>query len=466
MGEAPYFIAGEDRTMDAIEKKTPLFSNKVLVGMTIPIILDALLAIVAGMVDSAMVSSAGEAAVSAVSLVDAINLLFISAFSGMAIGGSVVTSQYVGRRDYKHASVSANQLLYLSTAIAIAFMAVLLCLRVPLLRLIYGTIEADVFEGAKIYFFYTLLGYPFFAVGASSAAVLRSMGRTRQAVTITVFYNILNVIGNAILIYGFKLGVAGAAISTTCSRIVYAALGMWLAHNKGLPARFEEVFKFRLNFDVMRRVFRVGATNGMESSLFHIGKILITSLISSFGTVAIAANSVASTLNNIGWTIVNGFGTVLLPVVGQCIGAGEPGQAKTNMKKLLTAATIVMFTLYSSIFLLRNQLVQLFDFGKEALEASAYYTGVMALGSIFSLYSFAFVPVQAFRAAGDVRYTTTLSLSSMFAFRVALCYVINALFPKAGLMCVCIGMWADWTFRSVMNIIRYRSGKWLHKRLV
>ena len=292
------------------------------------------------------------------------------------------------------------------------------------------------------------------------------MGRTRQAVTITVFYNILNVIGNAILIYGFKLGVAGAAISTTCSRIVYAALGMWLAHNKGLPARFEEVFKFRLNFDVMRRVFRVGATNGMESSLFHIGKILITSLISSFGTVAIAANSVASTLNNIGWTIVGSFGTVLLPVVGQCIGAGEPGQAKTNMKKLLTAATIVMFTLFSSVFLLRSQLVQLFDFGKEALEASAYYTGVMALGSIFSLYSFAFVPVQAFRAAGDVRYTTTLSLSSMFAFRVALCYVINALFPTAGLMCVCIGMWADWTFRSVMNIIRYRSGKWLHKRLV
>ncbi len=452
--------------MDAIEKRAPLFTNKVLVGMTIPIILDALLAIVAGMVDSAMVSSAGEAAVSAVSLADAINLLFIATFSGMAIGGSVVTSQYIGKRDYKHACVSANQLLYLSTAIAVFFMAALLCLRVPLLRLVYGSIEADVFENAKIYFFYTLLGYPFFAVGASSAAVLRAMGKNRQAVTITIFYNILNVIGNAILIYGFKLGVAGAAISTTCSRVVYAVMGVWLAHNKDLPAHFEKILKFRLDFSVMRRVFRIGITNGMENSLFYVGKILITSLIATFGTIAIAANSVASTLNNIGWTIVGSFGTVLLPVVGQCIGAGEPEQAKINMKKLLAAATVIMFTLFATVFLLRHQLVRLFDFGQEALDASAYYTGVMALCSIFSLYSFAFVPMQAFRAAGDIRYTTILSLSSMFAFRVALCFALNALFPSMGLMCVCVGMWADWVFRSVMNIIRYRSGKWLHKQMV
>lgn len=452
--------------MDAIEKRAPLFTNKALVGMTIPVILDALLAIVAGMVDSAMVSSAGEAAVSGVSLVDAINLLFITAFSGMAVGGSVVTSQYIGKRDYKHASASANQLLYLSTAIATVFMAVLLFLQEPLLRLVYGNVEQDVFENAKIYFFYTLLGYPFFAMGASGAAVLRSMGRTRQAVAITVLYNVLNVIGNALLIYGFQMGVAGAAISTTFSRVVYAGLGLWLAHNKALPAHFEKLLKFKLDFDVIRRVFRIGITNGIEGALFHIGKIMISSLIATFGTVAIAANSVASTLNNIGWTIVGAFGTVLLPVVGQCIGAGELEQAKKNAKKLLLAATVTTFILFSGVFFLRGQLVRLFNFGPEALEASAYYTGVMALCSICSLYSFSFVPMSIFRAAGDVRYTTPLGLSSMFAFRVALCYVINAIFPSAGLMCVCIGMWADWAFRSVMNIIHYRRGKWLHKQLI
>ncbi|MBR2937746.1 MAG: MATE family efflux transporter [Oscillospiraceae bacterium] len=452
--------------MDAIEKRPLMFTNKALVTMTIPIILDALLAIVAGMVDSAMVSSAGEAAVSAVSLVDSVNLLFISAFSGMAVGGSVVTSQYVGKRDYRHASVSANQLLYLSTAVALVFMTLLLCAREGVLRLVYGNIDADVFQNASTYFLFTLLGYPFFAMGASSAAVLRSMGKNRQAVTITVLYNILNVIGNAVLIYGFHLGVAGAAISTTVSRMVYAAVGMWLAHNKALPAHFEGLLKFRLDMDVIRRVFKTGVTNGMEGSMFHIGKILLSSLVASFGTVTIAANSVANTLNNVGWVIVGGFGTVLLPVVGQCIGAGEEAQAKTNAKKLFTAATVATYLLFGGVFLLRHQLVRLFDFNQEALQVCAYYTGVYAVLSMGSVYSFSFVPIQAFRAAGDIRYTTVLGLASMFGFRVALSYILNAIFPQLGLMSVCIGMWADWMFRSVMNVIHFLSGKWVRKRLV
>lgn len=451
--------------METLEKK-PLFTNKMLIAMTIPIILDALLGIAAGMVDSAMVSSAGEAAVSAVSLVDSINILFITAFSGIAIGGSVVTSQYIGKRDYKNATVSANQLLYAAAGLSIAATLLLLCFHVPLLRLVYGKIEADVFENARIYFVITLLGYPFSAIGGSSAAVLRSMGKNRQAVSITVAFNIVNVIGNATLIYGFKMGVAGAAISTTISRMIYAISGLWLAHNKKLPAHFEQLLKFRLDFSVMRRVLRVGMVSGMESSLFYIGKILISSLLSTFGTIAIAANSVSNTINNIGWSIVGGFGTVLLPVVGQCIGAGEPEQAKQNMKKLLTAATVFMVVMFGSVFLLRNQLVRLFDFSDEALEAAAYYTGVLAIFSLASFYSFAFVPVNAFRATGDVRYTTTLSLSSMFAFRVALVYVIHWLFPESGLMCINIGMLVDWSFRSLMNFIHYRSGKWLKKSLV
>ena len=452
--------------MDAIKGRAPLFTNKMLVAMTIPIILDALLTIAAGMVDSAMVSSAGEAAVSAVSLVDSINILFITAFSGIAIGGSVVTSQYIGKRDYKNATVSANQLLYAAAGLSVVVTMLLLCFHVPLLRLVYGKIEADVFANAKVYFAITLLGYPFSAIGGSSAAVLRSMGKTRQAVSITVAFNIVNVIGNATFIYGFHMGVAGAAISTTVSRMVYAISGLWLAHNKKLPAHFEKLLKFRLDFYVMRRVLRIGMVNGMDNCLFYVGKILITSLISSFGTVAIAANAVANTINNFGWTVVGSFGTVLLPVVGQCIGAGEVKQAKRNMKKMIGAATVVMVIMFSAVFLLRNQLVLLFDFGEEALKESAYYTGVMALSSLACLYSFAFVPNQAFRAAGDVRYPSVVSLFSMFTFRAGLCYVINWLFPTAGLMCVCIAQWADWLFRAVMNLFHYRSGKWLKKSLV
>lgn len=450
----------------ATTPRPPLFTNKALVGLTIPVILDALLGIIAGMVDSAMVSSAGEAAVSAVSLVDAINILFISVFSSIAVGGSVVTTQYVGSRNYKQACVSANQLFYAGTAISAVLMVVMLCLEETLLRLIYGNIEPVVFDNAVTYFSITLLGYPFSAMGNASTAVLRSMGKNRQAVSTSITFNIVNVIGNAVLIYGFDMGVAGAAISTTFSRVVFAAMGLILAHRKKLSVHFSGLLRFRLDFDVMRRVLRIGLTNGMEGGLFHVGKIMISSLVASFGTVFIAANSVSGTINNIGWTIVGSFGTVLLTVVGQCVGAGELEQAKAYFRKILAAASLAMVAMFGTVFLLRHQLVRLFDFGPESLETAAYYTGVSALFSIVSVYSFSFVPMNAFRAAGDIRYAVSLSLISMFVFRVASCYVINWLFPQLGLMCVYVGMGLDWLFRSVMNIWRYRSGKWMHKRLI
>jgi len=452
--------------MELTERKPLRFTNKTIMAMVIPEMLASLLAIVAGLVDSVMVSSAGEAAVSAVSLVDTINLLFITAFTGMANGGSVITSQYLGKRDYKKACVSANQLFYLATAVATGLMTVLLCFREPVLRLVYGQLEADVFQNASIYFMWTLMGFPFFAMGASSTAVLRSVGKNRQAVATAITYNVLNVIGNATLIYGFHMGVAGAAISTSASRVVYAVLGMWLAHRESLPAHFEGLIKFRFDKDVLHRVFRIGLANGTENSLFHVGKVLISGLLATFGTAAIAAYSASYTLNNIGWVIVSAFGTVMLTVVGQCVGAGEPEQAKLNIRKLVGAATAALLVLFSGIFLLRNQLVRLYDFEPDTLKLAGYYTGVGAIASLTSLYSFSFVPANGFRAAGDIRFTMIFSSACMFVCRVGFSFVAYWIKPELGPVCIYIGMWADWIVRTVVNIIRYRSGKWLHKRLV
>lgn len=452
--------------MAAIEKRPLMFSNKALVSMTIPVMLSSILSIVAGMVDSAMVSSSGPAAVSAVSLVDAINILCITIFSGMASGGGVIMSQYIGHRDYKQARATANQIVYIVASMATVVMLVLLCLQEPVLRLIYGNLDADVFENCKTYFFLTLWGYPFSAIGESSVYVLRSMGKNRQAAVCTISFNVVNVIGNSILIFGFGMGVAGAAIATTASRITYAIMGLWMANNKNLPARFEKLLKFRLDFHIIRRVVRIGSASSLEFGLFYGGRILITSLIATFGTVMITANSVANTLNNVGWVIVGSFGTALMPVIGQCIGADEKEQAKYYMKKMVGAGTVAMFVLFSSVYLLRHQLVRLYDFDEATLEACAYYTGIHALFSMGAFYSLAFAPVSGFRAAGDVRYATVLSIVSMFTFRVVLSYLLNYLFPGLGLMCVMIGAAVDWSVRSVCNIIRYRSGKWLYKRVI
>ena len=452
--------------MDITQKKGYMFSDRTLIAMLIPLVLDALLTIAAGMVDSAMVSTAGEAAVSAVSLVDSLCLLFITFSNAISIGGGVVTSQYLGKRNYERASVSANQIFYAAVSVSTAFMILVLPVREWLLELVYGRVEADVFENASTYFFYILLGFPFFAMGAASAAVLRSMGKNRQAATATIAYNLLNVVGNAILIYGCKMGVAGAAISTTLSRVFYAVLGLYLAHRKELPARFQKLWRLRVDFDIMGRVLKVGMTQGVENGLIHFSKILIASLVSSLGTAAIAANSVSFSITNVHWSVTNAFSTVALTVVGQCIGAGAHDQARYYTKRITAAASVVAILISGSIFLLRNHLVLLFDFEPENLALCARYTGIGALCAACSFCAVAFVPVSAFRAAGDIRYAMAVSVGSVVVFRLGMCYLLHALFPGMGLLCVYLGMFMEWVCRSSMNVWWYRRGKWLRKKLI
>ncbi len=443
----------------------PIFTKRALVALAIPIILDALLAIAAGIVDTVMVSSAGEAAVAAVSNVDSLNIMFIMMFNALATGGVVVCSQYIGAQNIENAKKSANQLLYGSVIVATAIAVVLLCLIPQIISLVYPNLEAAVFENCKTYFFWTILGYLFFAVGSSCMALLRAQARSNIALIISIVVNLINVVGNAILIYGAGLGVAGAAVATTISRVVWAIVGVAMLKNPNLIVRLENLHKFKLDFDILRRVLKVGIPNGIENGLFQLGKILVSSLIASFGTVANAAYSVAYTLNNIGWVIIGAFGPVLLTVVGQCMGADEKEQARQYTKNIINFSYILLVLIFGLTFLLRNYLVLMFDFGTETLEQCAYYTGVVSVFAICSFYSWSFLPLAAFRAAGDTRFALVSSVSLMFIFRVALAYVLAYLFDF-GLMSVWIAMAIDWVARVIINIIRFRSNKWLTKKII
>ncbi|MBQ9986229.1 MAG: MATE family efflux transporter [Oscillospiraceae bacterium] len=451
--------------MDKTLSDKPMFSNRDLVNLTIPLIFDALLVIAAGVVDTAMVSSAGEAAVSGVSLVDSLNLLFVTIFNALATGGVVVTSQYIGKGDVENANRSANQVFYLLLSFSLVLTLLLMCFIPQLLNLVYSGIEADVFENARTYFFWILLGYPFLAVGNCCTALMRSMGKNRLSVILTSGYNILNVIGNAILIYGFDMGVAGAAISTSLSRVIFAIAGVWIMHDRHLKVCFDKLYKVCIDGDMLKRIIIIGGGNGIEQGLFQVGKVLVASLVSSLGTIAIAANSVASTVTNIGWSTIGAFSTSLLPIVGQCMGAGKTAQAKMYSKKMFRAASVAVIILFGLIFLLRNQLVLLFSFEEEALREAAYYTGVASLFTILSGYSWSFLPMATFRASGDTKYAVCLAVGTMFAFRVGLAYLLNYLFDL-GLLAVWIGMWTDWFCRSCVNRIHFYRGKWMNKKVI
>lgn len=442
-----------------------MFSNRALVSLAVPIAFEALLSIMAGLVDSAMVSSCGEAAVSAVSLIDSINLLLIGFFSALGYGGTVVVSQYIGNGNRESAKESSKQVIYAVTIVSLVVTLLVLPFVSQIIGLIYPGLETDVFEYSKSYFFITVIGYAPAAIGLACSSLLRAQGKSRTAFFHGTIVNMLNVVGNAFFIYVCDMEVAGAALSTTLIRFLYAILGIIFLRSKSLEVPLERILHYRPDFRILKKIFLIGGTNGLETSLFYVGKLILSSLIASFGTIATAAYAVSFNIFNIAANTICSLGTALLTVVGQCIGAREKEQARYYTKKLTNVAFVLVVVFYGLIFLFRNKLVLLFGFSDEALREAAYYTGVAALVSIFSIYSHAFVPMNAFRAAGDVKYPLTVSLASMFVFRIGLAFVLATVFDMK-LMAVWIGMWADWIFRAILNMFRINGNKWLNKKIV
>lgn len=451
--------------MQQIDTEKLMFSNKKLFTMILPLMLNAVLSIMVGFVDSVMVSSTGEAAVSAVSLVDAINITVVGLLASLATGGSIVTAQYLGAGDQEQAKASARQLIYLVVGLALLCMIPMLLLHRQVLSLIYGSVAPDVAAEAQGYFFWTLLGYPFVALNNASSAIMRARTKNAKAVSITICSNLVNVIGNAVLIYGFRLGAAGAGMATTIGRMAATVVSVYMLQSQGQFLRLRELFPIKPDVRTMKRVLGIGIGTGMENFLFKFGKLLLSSVIATLGTAAIAANSVANTVGNFGWEIVGALGSVMMIVVARCIGAEDIDQAKYYVKKILTIGFCMMLILFGGIFLLRDQIVLLFDFTPEVRALCAEYIAIMVAVTVLGTHCFVFVPKAALRAAGDIRYAFIVSVTSMFVMRVGvgilLCVVL-----KMGLLGIWLGMGADFLFQTLCNFARLRSGKWLKKKLI
>lgn len=442
-----------------------MFSNRALLALVVPLVLESILSLSAGIVDTIMVSSAGETATSGTSLAGPIHALLITLFSALAHGGVVLTTQYIGSGDMERARSSARQLLYSSTAVAIIFSLLCMAFLPQILTFLFPTVESAVFESTKTYLFWILVGVPFFAVGGACADLLRAQANTKIPLIMSIFINVLNIIGNAILIYKFNMGVLGAALSTTFARVVYAAIGLILCRREKLQVPLTKIFPIKLDFKIMRGILKIGGANGFENLLFYSGRIILSSIVATFPTIYIAANSVSESLCNFGWASLNTLGTALITVVGQCIGAGETDQAKYYTKKITRISTLFMVVVFAAIFLLRKQLVLLFGFGEDTLIKAADLTAVGVVVTIFSLYSHAFVPSSAFRAAGEISFPFVSSIASMFVFRIGLTLLLIKV-TSIGFISIWIGMWADWVFRSVLNTIHFYRGKWLDKKAI
>lgn len=449
------------------------FTRQQLFKLIFPLLIQQILAVTIGLADSMMVSSAGEEAVSGVSLVNSLDILLITMFSALASGGAIVTSQFIGKGDLDLANRSAKQLIYVTTGVALVVSTVVLLLRVPLLDLLFGDVEAAVMSHALAYFLFIALSFPFLAIYDSGAAILRSMGKSTVTMTVSVGMNLMNVVGNAVLIFGFHLGAAGAAIATLISRVVGAAIMLLVIHNKNNPVHIEHLFHYRPNGILIKRILRVGIPSGLENSMFQFGKLLTQSLISSMGTAAIAANSVAHMLATFQYMPGQAINLAMVTVVGQCIGAQEKKEASRYARILIGITYIALWVMCILSVLCGKFVIGIYNVSPEA-SATAYKLIVYHSIIAAAIWPIAFTLPGAFRSASDVSFPLIVSAFSMWAFRVGTSYFIAlsavsifGLFtvPAFGLgvLGVWIAMTLDWVFRAIMFGWRYVSNKWLTK---
>ena len=441
-----------------------LFSRKDLRKLIIPLVIEQLLAISIGLFDTLMVSSCGEAAVSGVSLVDSISVLLIQILSALATGGAVVCSQYIGKRMPERARLSAGQLIFIMLASSGAVMAAVLILHRFLLRAIFGQIDAEVMANAEIYFFISALSYPFLGVYNAGAALFRAIGNSKISMYTSLVMNVINIGGNAVLIFGFGLGVKGAASATLFARIVSALVMLILLMRKDNPLCITAKTCLRPQWYVIGRILKIGIPSGIENGMFQVGKLLVSSLTATFGTAAIAANAVANSIA--GFANIPGIaiGLAMVTVIGRCIGAGEKEQAKYYSKRLMGLAYLGMAASNVTLLLGVRPLTSCFRLSAEAYGITVELLTVFAVLAML-IWPLSFALPNVLRAAGDARYTMGVSVFSMWVFRVASSYFFAGTLGL-GVMGVWIGMYVDWVFRSLFFILRYQRGRWLEKRVV
>ena len=436
----------------------PLFTKRALAALIGPLLVEQALGVMIGMADTVMVSSLGEAAVSSVSLVDNVNVLLFQVFSALAAGGAVVVSQYVGSGDRERGCDAAGQLYRVSFLLSAVIAIPSLLFNRAILTAVFGRLDENVLRGAMVYYMISAFSYPFLALYNAGAALFRAMGNSRVSMYASMVMNLVNVAGNALLIYGLKMGVAGAAAASLFARALGAVYLTARLRSPRNMIRVEKLWKPVFRRDMIGRILKIGVPNGLENGMFQIGKLVVMNLIASLGTMAIAANAVVSSMASLATLPGNGVGLGLITVVGQCMGAGRPDEASANVRRLMMACHAMMSVTCGALFFFSRQVVGFYNLSSEAGALASHIIRFYSVWCVL-IWPESFTLPCALRGAGDARFTMTVSILSMWACRIGLCYLLTLRFGM-GLPGVWVAMIIDWAVRMAAFVVRFARGKW------
>lgn len=441
-----------------------LFNRKELFKLIFPLMIELALTLFVGMIDSVMVSSVGEAAVSGVSLIDSVFQLLIYIFAAFGTGGAVVAGQYLGAGKREEARDTSGQLVWFSGLVSLGIMGIIYLLRKLLLTVVFGAITPEVYACANSYLLIVVLSIPALSVYESGAAIFRTMGNSQITMYLSAMMNVINICGNVFFIYFLKFGTAGAATATVIARYAAAVVMICLLLQKKRVLHLEKTLHYHLDGMQIRRILSIGVPNGIENGLFQAGKIILASLVAGFGTSAITANAVCQTVAGI--QVIPGTAAQLAAttVVARCIGAKDEQQARYYNRVLLLLSYIALFVFCGLMWLALPVILNRYHLSRATAELTSQMVLVHTIGAVF-IWPLTFVLPASMRAAGDVRFAMVISIISMWVFRIGAAYLFAKVLGT-GALGVWLAMVCDWLFRAVVFSVRWLGGKWKEYRMI
>lgn len=426
--------------------------------MIVPLFLEQLLVMLVGMADTLVVSYAGEAAVSGVSLVNQFNTIFIYLFTALASGGAVVISQYIGRNENDSAGESASQLLLFSTLFSILMAVLILVGKRGMLGLLFGRVEDSVMQACITYLRISAYSYPALAVYNAGAAVYRSLGKTSVTMYLSVASNIINVIGNVIGVFVLRAGVAGVAWPSLIARTFSAVVITILCFRKTNQVFYRGKWIFRWDGTLMKRILNIAVPNGIENGIFQLVKVALSSIVALFGTYQIAANGVAQSIWSMAALAGVSMGPAFITVIGQCMGNKDTCAAEYYFRKLTKITLLLSAAWNLLIFLLTPVFMKFYSLSPETKNLVIW---LVLIHNVFNAVMFPFSGAlsNGLRAAGDVKFTMYVSIASTILGRLLLSYLLGITLDM-GVIGIAIAMVCDWSIRAVVFLWRQKSGKW------
>ncbi len=433
-------------------------------AIIIPLLVDQAFVIGLSLLNTAMISSSGVAAVSAVSMVDSLNLFLVNVFIAVATGGTVVVAQYKGSGN--DPMVSKAVAGSVSSVVLLAFCISLLAVvfHMPTLSLLFGHAEANVFDNARIYLIGSGLSYCGLATVQAVCGALRGVGETKPSLHLSLILNLSYVLLNFFFINVLHMGVLGMVIALNIARYLGAACSMFYLIKQNTSLNFQIKDTLQFNPAMLKKILFIGIPFAAEQMFFNGGKILTQTFIVQLGTFAMDINAICNSMVNLFQIPANALVLATVTVVGQCMGRNNVKDARKFIKSFLWLSSLSFVVMLLLLLPLFYPLVSLFNPPAEVIPTIFKIVVITTISQI-PLWSISFLTPAALRAGGDSKYTSIVSMLTMWLFRVILGYFLGIILPF-GIVGVWIAMICEWGVRGCVFLLRFKGEKWYQHHLI